>query len=327
MEYTKTWLPLDGQVERLVSRGLHVEDREYAVTILEAIGYYRLTGYLYPYLESEQYRDEADRERTRVLSKYRPGTTLHHAEAIIDFDRQLRLLVLEGVERIEIAVRMRTGYILGRTSAFAHEDGACFDDSFTRPNTDTRDPRPSKHVLWLERVKARRDSSDERFVTHFRDKYDDRMPVWALTELLELGHLSSLYRGMRQKDAEELAAVFGVPRKKMMSSWLASMNYVRNVAAHQARLFNRKLQNAPARPQIGTIRALDHLSASDAPKADFGTYNVLAVIAFLLQSIEPEPTWSQKMSDLFRSFPASHALSLQSMGVPGNWDTLELWRV
>jgi hypothetical protein len=36
-------------------------------------------------------------------------------------------------------------------------------------------------------VKARRASSDELFVAHFRDKYDDRMPVWALTELLELG--------------------------------------------------------------------------------------------------------------------------------------------
>ena len=82
---------------------------------------------------------------------------------------------------------------------------------------------------------------------HFREKYDDRMPVWALTELLELGQLSVLYRGLRQQDAEEIALAFGAPTKRIMVSWLASLNYVRNVAAHHARLFNRKLQHAPAR--------------------------------------------------------------------------------
>ncbi|UBH05000.1 abi family protein [Leucobacter sp. Psy1] len=326
MEYTKEWLPLEGQVDRLIARGLEVEDHARAIATLEAIGYYRLTGYLYSFLESEQYFDEEGRECTRVLGRYRPGTALHHAEAIIDFDRQLRLLVLEGVERIEVAVRMRTGYILGRSSAFAHEEIACFDDSFTRPVTDSREPRPSKHVQWLERVKIRRDSSDEQFVAHFRDKYDDRMPVWALTELLELGHLSTLYRGMLQKDAEELAAEFGVPRKKMMTSWLASLNYVRNVAAHHARLFNRKLQHAPSRPTTGTIQELNHLSAPGAPKADFGTYNALAIIAYLLKSIDLEPSWARNLTDLFRAFPKSHALTLQSMGVPEGWEVLELWR-
>ncbi|GAB3620972.1 hypothetical protein GCM10027417_22330 [Glutamicibacter endophyticus] len=214
-EYAKQWLPLGQQVDRLIARGLIIEDRAHAISVLEAIGYYRLTGYLYPFLASEKYTDDVGRERVRVLNRYLPGTAMEHAEAVIDFDRRLRLLIMEGVERIEVAVRMRTGYILGRASAFAHEDAGCFDDSFTSPSTDSRDPRPSKHVQWLERIKVRRDSSDEQFVAHFREKYDDRMPVWALTELLELGHLSTLYRGMLQKDAEELAAAFGVPKKNM----------------------------------------------------------------------------------------------------------------
>ncbi|MEN2742385.1 Abi family protein [Microbacterium sp. X-17] len=78
---------------------------------------------------------------------------------------------------------------------------------------DDGQPSPSRHAQWLDRVNARRARSDELFVEHFRDKYDGRMPVWALTELLELGHLSVLYRGMNQLDAEEIAAAFGVPTK------------------------------------------------------------------------------------------------------------------
>ncbi|WP_413456345.1 Abi family protein [Glutamicibacter sp. FR1] len=324
-QYAKQWLSLEQQVDRLVARGLDVKDRARAIAVLEVIGYYRLTGYLYPFLESEAYTDDEGRARVRVLGRYLTGTAMEHAEAVIEFDRRLRLLVMEGVERIEVAVRMRTGYILGRTSAFAHEQAACFDDSFTRPSTDSRDPRPSKHVQWLERVKVRRDSSDEQFVAHFRDKYDDLMPVWALTELLELGHLSTLYRGMLQKDAEELAAAFGVPRKKMMASWLASLNYVRNVAAHHARLFNRKLQNAPSRPAAGAIPVLDHLRAENAPKQDFGTYNALAVIAYLLQTVDPECGWHERVGELLQQFPSSHALTVQSLGVPVGWEKLDLW--
>lgn len=324
--YTKEWLPLKEQVDRLVKRGLEVNDLEYAVALLKSVGYYRLTGYLYPFLDSEEYVDDENHARTRVLNKYRSGTTLHHAESIIDFDRELRMLVMEGVERVEVAVRMRAGYVLGRSSAFAHEDPACFDDAFTRAGTDSRAPRPSKHVEWLQRVKERRDRSDEKFVVHFREKYNDHMPVWALTELLELGQLSNLYRGMLQKDAEELARAFGVPTKKVMISWLASLNYVRNVAAHHARLFNRKLQNAPSRPSVGTVPLLDHLRARDTPKEDFGTYNALAVIAYLLLSIEAEPGWSRRLVELLRAFPASHALTIQSIGVPDGWTSLDLWR-
>lgn len=213
MEYTKPWLSLEQHVERLASRGVDMGNRDRAAALLKSVGYYRLTGYLYPFRESDQYVDDEGRTRTRVLSGYRPGTVLHHAESIIDFDRHLRMLVMDGVERIEVAVRMQIGYVLGRTSAFAHEDPACFTEAFTAEATgpDTGPPVPSSHARWLQRVDERRTKSDEQFVDHFREKYDDRMPVWALTELLELVQLSVLCRGLRQPDAEEIAMAFGSP--------------------------------------------------------------------------------------------------------------------
>lgn len=325
VEYTKPWLSLNEQVDRLVEHGLVVEDTSHAETILGAIGYYRLTGYLYPFRESEEYVDADGLTRIRVLSDYRPGTTLAQGEATLDFDRRLRILVLEAVERIEIAVRMRIGYVLGRRAAFAHEDPAHFVEPFTAEIIDDGQPSPSKHVQWLRRVNKRRASSDELFVAHFRDKYDDRMPVWALTELLELGQLSVLYRGVNQIDAEEIAAAFGVPTKTLMSGWLASLNYVRNVAAHHARLFNRKLQYAPSRPKRGQIPVLDHLRDSEDAKNVFGVYNALAVVAFLLPSIDPETDWPARLVALLLDFPASDALTVASLGAPERWDRLDLW--
>lgn len=37
----------------------------------------------------------------------------------------------------------------------------------------------------------------------------------------------------------QIARQYAVPSKKILTSWIASTNYVRNVAVHQARLFNR----------------------------------------------------------------------------------------
>jgi abortive infection bacteriophage resistance protein len=326
--YTKRWLSIEEQADKLVSRGLSIGSRESAHALLRAVGYYRLTGYLHPFRLSEPFENDHGQSRIRVLNAYEPGTTLDHAEQIIDFDRQLRMLVMDGVERIEIALRMQVGYVLGRTSAFAHEDASTFTETFTAQRTDseTGASLPSLHADWLQRARDRRSKSDERFVAHFREKYDDQMPIWALTETLELGQLSTLYRGLNQQQAQEIAQAFGVPTKKLMTSWLASLNYVRNAAAHHARLFNRKLQNAPGRPQKGQVPLLDHLRDETTAKGVFGTYNALALIAYLLRSIEDEPDWCQRLVSLVQTFPVSHALSADSMGVPQDWATLDLWR-
>lgn len=176
------------------------------------------------------------------------------------------------------------------------------------------------------RVAQRRDGSDEAFVAHFRHKYDGQMPIWALTEILELGHLSRLYQGLNDADALEIADAFGVPTKKLMASWLASVNYVRNVAAHHARLYNRKLQNAPARPRQGVIPLLDHLRVESTPKGAFGVYNVLAVIAYLQRSIGDSSSWRHQVVALLEDFPSTADAPLASLGVPESWMGLDLWK-
>ncbi|WP_307858755.1 Abi family protein [Curtobacterium poinsettiae] len=173
-------------------------------------------------------------------------------------------------------------------------------------------------------MRDRQDSSDEQFVAHFRTEYDDRMPIWALTEILELGHLARLYGGLRNDVATRIAREFGVPTKKTMLSWLASVNYVRNVAAHHARLFNRKLVVVPKRPRSGAVPLLAHLSGTDAPK-QFGVYNTLAAMAYLLRSVPSDHDWAERVAALLGAFPSNEHLDLSSMGVGGGWLDHALW--
>lgn len=83
VEYTKPWLSLGQQVERLASRDLDVGHPDHAAAVLKSVGYYRLTGYLYPFRESELYSDDEGGTRTRVLSNHLPGTTLLHARPAV----------------------------------------------------------------------------------------------------------------------------------------------------------------------------------------------------------------------------------------------------
>lgn len=328
-EYTKPWHSLEQQVDRLASKGVDVAPHSETEALLAAVGYYRLAGYLYPFRDSMQHIDKAGRPRTTILSQYRPGTSIAHVTKVIDFDRHLRMLALEGVERVEVALRMRIAYVLGARSQLAHLDPATFVASFTEHQVDEATgwrSRASKHAEWLQRVAQRRNGSDEAFVAHFRDQYEGQMPIWALTEILELGQLSRLYQGLNEDEAGEIAAAFGVPTKKVMASWIASLNYVRNVAAHHARLFNRKLQYAPGRPRVGVIPLLDHLRDDDLPKGAFGVYAALAVTAYLLRSIESDRSnWSGRLVALLRAFPHAEHLPLASLGAPNGWDEKPLW--
>ncbi|TDN45384.1 abortive infection bacteriophage resistance protein [Curtobacterium flaccumfaciens] len=325
MEYSKPWLSIADQIAQLRSRGLAVPDQDRATGLLQEVGYYRLTGYLHPFRSTIADR-RADPEGRRLLSDdYRQGTTLDHADALLSFDRELRLLVIEGVERIEVAVRTRLAHTLGRSSAFAHEEATTFTAAFTEPREDRDGAVSSAHAEWLERVQERQAKSDEAFVAHFRARYDGRMPIWALTEILELGHVSRLYAGLRNDIATEIAAEFGVPTKRLMQSWLASVNYVRNVAAHHARLFNRKLVVAPKRPKRSELALLDHLAGPETPK-QFGVYNALAVMAFFLRAVPSDRDWAVRMAALMRAFPDAPSIDVRSMGVAPRWLDEPLWR-
>lgn len=327
VDYTKPWLPVEELVDKLMASGLRITHRANAISLLQTVGYYRLTGFLYPFRAPERSIGNDGRANTRALTTYRPGTTLEDACLLIDFDRELRLLVLEGVERIEVALRTKMGHAMGKLGPFSHEDRTTYVPIFCEPRVDavTGAPLPSQLDQWLTRIHERRDGSDEAFVAHFRTKYDGRMPIWALTELFELGHLSRLYPGLRNDLATEVALAFDVPTKKLMMSWIATINYVRNIAAHHARLFNRKLVTAPKRPRPADIPLLAHLGYPDIPK-QFGSYSALAVMAYLLRSINPAGDWAQRVAGLLRSFPANNVLDVTSMGLLPGWLELDLWR-
>lgn len=324
VEYKKPGASIESQISILERYGLTITNRDKCARVLQTIGYYRFTGFLYPFRESEKFFDVVkNREQIRVLERYRPGTTDKDGQSLIEFDRQLRLIVLAGVEKIELALRTQIGYVTGKNSTFAQLEPAIFVESFTAKDENGY---VSKHDEWLRRIDERQNNSDEAFVTHFRNKYDNLMPIWALVEIMELGQISRMYKGLNNSLATQISDYFGSPNKKTFASWIASINYVRNVSAHHARLFNRKLVEAPSRPKIGKVPLLDHLRSEESSKQIFGVYNAIAIMAFIIKLIDPDSAWHREMARLFRLFPVTTGINVTSLGAPENWEELDLWK-
>ena len=78
----------------LQSRGLIVADTVKAERYLEHIGYYRLSAYMYPLLQmpKEEHR-------------YKPNSSFDQVMMLYRFDKKLRLLLFNEIEKIEVAVR------------------------------------------------------------------------------------------------------------------------------------------------------------------------------------------------------------------------------
>ena len=92
--YTKTYSSPSQLVTLLQSRGLHVENVARAGNYLRHIGYYRFSAYLYPLLTTPK-EDHV----------FKPGAAFNQALDMYRFDRHLRLLMFNEIEKIEVAVR------------------------------------------------------------------------------------------------------------------------------------------------------------------------------------------------------------------------------
>ncbi|HWD82194.1 MAG TPA: Abi family protein, partial [Kribbella sp.] len=278
-------------------------------TPLSTIGYYRLSGYWYPCRRPAggMLRDD----------RFVEGTRFRQVVRLYDADRQLKLRLLDALERIEIAIRVKIGFTLGRRGAYAHLDAENLDGRFTRSDGG----RPSTYDRWLQKVLAAQARSSEDFVLHFHSKYDGRLPVWVITEILDFGALSYLFQGLQAADRNEIAASLGVLDRRAqgngtaLANWLRVLNYIRNVCAHHSRLWNRNLVDQVAPSHLRSIPDLQHLTAVSHSRV----YSVLCVAAFLLSRLGHGAEWIRQLRELIsREFPAC-GRRLRELGFPAGW--------
>ena len=294
--YTKAFLSYSDQVNLLISRGLRLENKNKVLHLLENISYYRLSGYWYPLL--------ADKDK----HIFKLGANFETAFNLYKFDKELRRLIVIELEKIEIAVRSKIVHLLSATyGPFWIENASLFVN-------------PKKHNTTITKINDEFSRSDEEFIASFKSKYSNPLPPAFMTmEISSFGTLSLLYSNLKPGfKKREIASHFGLS-DTVFSSWLHSIVYIRNICAHHARLWNRLMSIQPLSPRNPKNPWLTNFQINNKR-----VYYLLSIIVYLLDTINPNHTFRQKIENLFLKYPN---VDVRAMGFPLDWKSETLWKI
>lgn len=309
------WISLDDQIQKLKARNMLITNDEIAKDYLSRIGYYRLSGYWYPFRKFQA--DGLGRQ-----DKFEDDTEFKNIIDLYIFDKKLRLLALDAIERIEMAVRTDIAYVLGKRNPRAHELPNCLHGNFTkRPAYKNAKGygTKSEHHKWLDKYDSLvRRSIRQDFVKHNLTNYH-YLPVWVAAEILDFGSMSRLYSGLKHEDAEEISSKYKCASKKEFETWLRSLNHVRNIVAHHSRLWNANIVDR------ATIPKSDKYWRELAPNNE-KPFVYFCLMQYLLKTICPNSTWGLRLNELIESFPtvSNGMISIKDFGYIeySEWD---LW--
>jgi abortive infection bacteriophage resistance protein len=294
--YQKRALTFKDQIEQLKSRGLIIEDENAAFECLQHISYYRLSAYMYPFLtDKKNHIFKKDVKFQNILNIY-------------NFDRELRLLLNDAIERIEISFRTNLIYVLAhKYNPFWIVNKKLFYD-------------PQKFENNIAKLKEELGRSDEKFLQHYFEKYsEDIPPAWISLEIASFGLLSLFYSNLRyNKDQKEIANRFGLNRKVFIS-WFHSLTYVRNLCAHHARVWNRELAIQPAIPQSTGGVWLKNIRSIKNNRI----FIVIAIIIYFLSIINSSSQFEPSFLKLVKKYKD---IDLAAMGFPLNWENESLFK-
>jgi abortive infection bacteriophage resistance protein len=301
MKYTKYAIDIDQQLSQLRSRGLQIADESAANAILQNISYYRLAGYWWPM--------QAD----KATHMFKPNSTFENVIAIYNFDRELRILIFDVIERIEIAFRTKLIYNLSHeVSPWWFEDSANFKNAVDHTKT----------LLAIDRELGQ---TKEVFIKeHYKKYHTDtrRPPAWKTLEVASLGNISKLYGNLLPTIAakDTIAAELGTVNHSFLPSWLQSITQIRNICAHLGRIWNK---NLPGRPKLLPNPPYAWISNVPPASEHHLLYVHLCCMKYLHDRVIPANQFSQKLQDLLKKYPN---IDPNALGLKTNWQNESLWQ-
>lgn len=295
MRYTKHYSSPTELLGILQDRGLDCSDIEDAESVLRSVGYYRLSGYLYPFLKVP-----------KSEHRYKSGSTLGSAVSLYEFDREFRQLVFDQIERIEVAVRSTiTNIVCAET-----------DDVFwmTNPSHFAHGDKYNKTLALIDKEIQ---TSREDFIVHFKQSYDDPYPPsWMIAEIIPLGTLTRLYENIASNQIrKKVARYFGLT-VPVFVSWMTIVTLTRNSCCHHARLWNRSLSlraltmTRPLRPWV------------DNNVQQGRVFFTLCILKHFVDIIRPNNTFKQRLVALLSKYPM---VDTSAMGFVKDWQSQPLW--
>lgn len=294
--FQKQFTPANQLVKLLQARGLIINDSLKAERYILNIGYYRLSAYMYPLLSYPKEKH-----------LFKPGKNFSQLLYLYRFDKKLRLLIFNEIEKIEIAIR----------SCIVNTVSDVLQDPFWITNNlyFTNQAKYNKTMLLINNEL---EHSKEDFILHFKDKYSNpHPPAWILSEILPFGVLTNIFSNIKETRIKKQIALHFNLQLKPFESWLTIITLTRNACCHHARVWNKQNSILPMEPKNITKPWIT------IPVSKLRIYYDLCIIKWFLNCISPNNTLTTKIINLLKQFPT---IDIKAMGFPDNWQEEPLWK-
>jgi abortive infection bacteriophage resistance protein len=144
-------------------------------------------------------------------------------------------------------------------------------------------------------------------------------------ELLTIGELSHMYRGLKNNADKKRIANFFELHPTVFTSWLHTLTYVRNLCAHHSRLWNRDLAIEPEK----LLKPKGHW-ISKPFENNKRVFYFLCILRYMLLRANPGNGMKNKIENLFKKYPT---IPIKFLGIPSdsngnlmNWQNEPLWK-
>lgn len=280
---------IDQQVKILIDRGLIVNDIELVKKFLNQINYYRFSGYLKLFL---------------VNAVFETNTVFEKLVEIYNFDYELRKLLFSFLGYIEVLIKTQLALELSlNISAICYIDKKNFldEDRFNSLQDNINDSITKKY-------------SKEPFIKHFQGDY---LPLWVLVEIMSFGNISMMYANLTDSNKDLICKGYLNINKNYLKNYLYVLSNLRNVCAHQGRIYGKEFELAPK------------ISNKDKSMLTFNNINVsnsnhkLFIYIFILIKLIKDDSEKEKIIDelklLFNKYPN---IDIDKIGFVYNWEDI-----
>lgn len=297
MKYSKPPITIAEQIEKLKARGLQFKNEQKAAHYLSNISYYRLRAYTYPFQDN----NEEDQPFIGNIS----------FEEIIQlyvFDRQLRLLIFNAIEKIEISLRTQIIY------KYAIKYGSHWH---LKPELYSNVGQFAEHI---ESLRKETDRSNETFIKHYKEKYTSpKEPAcWMSLEVSSMGLLSKIFSNLKKDEVKsDITTYFGLKDTDVLSNWMYCLCILRNTCAHHGRVWNRRL------PPITIPKKTLFSYIENKRIYPNKIYAILCTILYILDIISPDHDFKKCLLKLMKNCPT---LQEKEMGFPKDWQNERIWK-
>lgn len=299
--FEKAAFTITQQIERLQERGLIITPEDRAGHYLSHISYYRLGEYWHS-MQSD-----------KINHIFKENSKFKDVIALYNFDGELKILLFDLIEKIEISLRTKLIYHL------SHEIDPWWFQNF---DIFINSKELVKTLANLEVELTR--SKEQTIINHFKNHKDDLRfpPAWKSLEQTSFGSLSKLYGNLKNtvKSKDTIAQEYGAINHTFLPSWLQSIAQIRNYCAHHSRLWNKNVPGAPKllpNPPFNWIT--DVPKQHELPKL----YIHLCLMKYLLDRIQPENNFAIRIDYLLKKYPN---VDPNALGLKPNWQDEPLWQ-